>query len=223
VKRRQPFGALAIVMLVMAALIFIPARTVDYWQAWTFLAVYFVSSVAVSVYLVRKDPALLERRMSGGPTAENETSQKIIMSIAFVGFAGLLVVPALDHRFGWSHMPAAGAVAGDGLVALGWFLTYVVFKENSFSSAVIEVAPDQKVVTTGPYSIVRHPMYAAGLILLAGFPIALGSWWGLLVLAAILPVLLWRLFDEEAFLAKHLPGYFEYQAKVKHRLVPFVW
>ncbi|HLN47056.1 MAG TPA: hypothetical protein VK216_02190, partial [Magnetospirillaceae bacterium] len=96
-KRRQPFGALAIVMLVMAALIFIPARTVDYWQAWTFLAVYFVSSVAVSVYLVRKDPALLERRMSGGPTAENETSQKIIMSIAFVGFAGLLVVPALDH------------------------------------------------------------------------------------------------------------------------------
>ncbi|HME80951.1 MAG TPA: isoprenylcysteine carboxylmethyltransferase family protein [Candidatus Eremiobacteraceae bacterium] len=222
-KRRQPFGALVVVMLGMAALIFIPAWTLHYWQAWTFLAVYFFTSVAVGIYLVRKDPALLERRMSGGPAAENETSQKIIMSIAFAGFVGLLVVPALDHRFGWSHMSAAAAIAGDCLVALGWFLTFLVFKENSFSSAIIEVAPDQKVVTTGPYAIVRHPMYAAGVILLAGFPIALGSWWGLLVLAAILPVLLWRLFDEEAFLAENLPGYVEYQAKVKHRLIPFIW
>jgi protein-S-isoprenylcysteine O-methyltransferase Ste14 len=223
VKRRQPYRALAVVILVMAALLFIPAGTLDYWQAWTFLAVYFVTSLAVSMYLARKDPALLERRMSAGPAAEKQASQKIIMSIAVPGFVGLLVVPALDHRFGWSHMPAPAALAGDGLVALGWLVTFFVFRENTYSSAVIEVVPDQTVVSTGPYAIVRHPMYGGGLVLLAGVPIALGSWWGLVVLLAMMPALAWRLLDEERFLAAQLPGYVEYQAKVPWHLIPFVW
>jgi protein-S-isoprenylcysteine O-methyltransferase Ste14 len=145
------------------------------------------------------------------------------MSLASLGFIGLLVVPALDHRFAWSHLPPGVVFAGDVMVGLGFLGIFFVFRENSFSSATIELAPDQTVISTGPYALVRHPMYAAGLVLLLGIPIALGSLWGVLVLAAILPALLWRLFDEEKFLAKNLPGYREYQARVRYRLIPRVW
>jgi protein-S-isoprenylcysteine O-methyltransferase Ste14 len=181
------FGGLVLLLLVMAALLFIPAWTVDYWQASTFLVIYFVSSVAISFYLMKRDPKLLERRMSGGPFAEKEPAQKIIMSFASLGFIGLMVVPALDHRFGWSHMPRSAALVGDVLVLIGWLVVFFVFKENSFASATIELAPDQKVISTGPYAFIRHPMYAGGLVMLAAMPIALGSWWGLLVMVAITP------------------------------------
>lgn len=130
--------------LVMAALLFIPAGTLDYWQAWTFMAVYFASYLAITVYLIRYDPKLLERRINGGPTAEKEFAQKIITFIAAVAFVGLIVLPALDHRFIWSHVPLSPVLAGDALVALGWLAFYLVFKENSFTSATIEVAPDQR-------------------------------------------------------------------------------
>ena len=219
----KAFGGLLLLFLVMAALLFIPAETLDYWQAWTFLAVYFAASLAITLYLMKKDPQLLARRMSGGPTAEKEMTQKIIMSFTSLGFVGLLVVPALDHRFGWSHMPAYAALAGDLLVALGWIAIFLVFKENTFTSSTIELSPDQKVISTGPYALVRHPMYAGALVMLLGIPIALGSWWGLLVIAAILPAVIWRLFDEEEFLTRNLPGYREYQNKVRYRLIPHLW
>ena len=115
------------------------------------------------------------------------------------------------------------ALAGDALVVLGWVGIFFVFWENSFASATIELAPDQKVISTGPYALVRHPMYAAALVMLLGMPIALGSIWGVLVIVAILPALIWRLLDEEKFLAKNLPGYPEYQARVRYRLIPPVW
>jgi protein-S-isoprenylcysteine O-methyltransferase Ste14 len=220
---KKAFGGLLFLALVMAALLFIAAGTLDYWQAWTFLAVYFAASLAITLYLMKQDPKLLQRRMSGGPAAEKETSQKIIMSFTSLGFIGLLVVPALDHRFTWSQMPPYAALAGDALVGLGFLAVFFVFKENTFTSATIELAPDQRVVATGPYALVRHPMYAGGLVLLLGMPIALGSWWGLLVIFAILPALIWRLVDEEKFLARNLPGYREYQGKVRHRLIPLVW
>jgi protein-S-isoprenylcysteine O-methyltransferase Ste14 len=172
---------------------------------------------------MKKDPKLLQRRMRGGPTAEKETSQKIIMLFTSAGFIGLLIVPALDHRFGWSHMPPLVALAGDAMVALGWLAIFFVFKENTFTSATIELAPDQRVISTGPYALVRHPMYAGALVMLAGIPIALGSWWGLLVIIATTPALIWRLLDEEKFLAKNLPGYVAYQQRVRYRLIPFVW
>lgn len=207
----------------MAALLFIPAWTLDYWQAWTFLAVYFASSLAITLYLMKKDPRLLARRMRGGPTAEKETTQKIIMIIASLGFIGLIVFSALDRRFAWSHMPPYVALAGDVLVVLGWLAIFFVFKENTFTSATIELAPDQKVISTGPYALVRHPMYAGALVMLLGIPIALGSWWGVLVTVAIMPVLIWRLFEEEKFLARNLAGYLEYQNKVRYRLIPLVW
>jgi protein-S-isoprenylcysteine O-methyltransferase Ste14 len=220
---KKAFGGLLFLLLVMAALLFVPAGTLDYWQAWTFLAVHFAASVAITLYVMKQDPQLLQRRMSGGPAAEKEMSQKIIMSFTSLGFIGLLVVPALDHRFVWSHMSPYAVLAGDALVGLGFLAVFYVFKENTFASATIELAPDQKVVSTGPYALVRHPMYAGGLVLLLGMPIALGSWWGLLVIFAMLPALIWRLVDEEKFLARNLPGYREYQGKVRYRLIPLVW
>ena len=140
--------------------------------------------------------------MSGGPFAEKEAAQKIIMSFASLGFIVLIVVPAFDHRFAWSHMPPYVVLAGDMLVVLGWVAIFFVFKENSFTSATIELAPDQKVISTGPYALVRHPMYAGALVLLLGIPIALGSWWSVLVVVAMMPALIWRLVDEEKFLAR---------------------
>jgi protein-S-isoprenylcysteine O-methyltransferase Ste14 len=215
--------ALLLLFLVMAALLFVPPWTLDYWQAWTFLAVYFAASAAITLYLMKKDPQLLARRMSGGPAAEKLPAQRIIMSLTSLGFIGLLVVPALDRRLGWSHMPPWVALAGDVLVGFGFLGVFFVFRENSFTSATIELAPDQKVISTGPYTLVRHPMYAAALVMLLGIPIALGSWWGVPVIVAILPALIWRLLDEEKFLAENLPGYPEYQARVRYRLIPRVW
>ena len=219
----RAFAGLFSLILVMAALLFVPAGTLDYWQAWTFLAVYAAASVAITLYLMKKDPELLRRRMRGGPFAEKEPAQKVIMSIASLGFIALIVVPALDRRFGWSHMPPSMALVGDALMALGWIAVLFVFRENSFSAATIEVARDQRVISTGPYAVIRHPMYAGGLVMLAGMPIALGSWWGLLVLTAILPALIWRLIDEERFLARNLPGYTAYREKVPYRLIPLLW
>ncbi|HLG79969.1 MAG TPA: isoprenylcysteine carboxylmethyltransferase family protein [Bradyrhizobium sp.] len=214
---------LAILILVMVALIFGAAGTLRYWQGWAFLICYFGASIAITLYLARRDPALLARRMRGGPWAEKEPTQRRIMSIASAGFIALLLLPGLDHRFGWSHMPAAVAVAGDLLMLLGWVGIFRVFQENSFTSSTIELAADQRVISTGPYGIVRHPMYAAALVMLLGIPISLGSWWGVLAVVALLPALIWRLLDEERFLRRNLPGYVAYQEKVRYRLLPHVW
>ena len=220
---RRAFGALAILFAVMVLLLFVSAGTLHYWQAWFFLLVYFGVSIAITLYLVRKDPALLARRMSGGPFAEKEPAQRIIMWLASAGFIALIIVPALDHRFGWSDVPAPIVVAGDLLMLLGWYGIYCVFRENSFASATIESASDQRVISTGPYAWVRHPMYATALIMLLGISPALGSWWGVPIVIAILPALIWRLTDEERFLVQNLPGYREYRERVRCRLLPLVW
>ena len=214
---------LAILVLVMAAAIFGAAGTLHYWQGWVFLACYFGASIAITLYLARRDPALLARRMRGGPWAEKEPTQRAIMSIASAGFIALLVVPGLDHRFGWSHMPAAVAIAGVLLMLLGWLGIFRVFQENSFTSSTIELAADQRVISTGPYAVVRHPMYTAALLMLLGIPISLGSWWGALVVVALVPAMIWRLLNEERFLGRNLPGYVAYQGRVRYRLLPRVW
>jgi protein-S-isoprenylcysteine O-methyltransferase Ste14 len=211
---------LVFLAIVMGLLLFLLAGTAQYWQAWGYLVVFFGASLLITLYLMKKDPALLERRLSGGPTAEKEKPQKIIMLFVTIGFIALLVVPALDYRFMWSSLPLDMVIAGDILTALGFYIISVVYKENTFTSATIEVAADQKVISTGPYAVVRHPMYAGSLLYLFGTPLALGSYWGLLVLPAMMPFLIWRLFDEERFLSKNLPGYTEYCAKVRWRLIP---
>lgn len=216
-------GWLLVLLVVMGAVLFVSAWTFNYWQAWVFLSVFGLSSLAVTVYLMKNDPKLLERRMHGGPTAEKELSQKIIMSAASIGFAAILIVPALDHRWHWSAVPPYAVIAGNVLIVLGWTIILFVFRENTFTSATIEVVADQRVVSTGPYAVVRHPMYSGSLLYFLGIPIALGSWWGLLVGILMMPVFVFRLFDEEKLLARNLPGYSEYMDRVKYRLVPFVW
>jgi protein-S-isoprenylcysteine O-methyltransferase Ste14 len=161
--------------------------------------------------------------MRGGPGAEKRTVQKIIMLFTSAGFIALLVVPALDYRFRWSRVPLIGVVTGDVLVAMGFYFIYRVFRENPFTAATIEIAPGQRVISTGPYAIVRHPMYASALLYLLGTPLALGSFWGLLVVVAMAPFLIWRLLDEERFLAGNLAGYSEYEQRVRYRLVPLIW
>jgi protein-S-isoprenylcysteine O-methyltransferase Ste14 len=215
--------ALAVLVVVMGLLLFVAAGTVHYWQAWVYMSILTGASVLTTLYLMRKDPALLERRMSGGPTAEKQLTQKFIMLCTSISFIALLVVPAFDHRFGWSTVPLVGVMAADVLVAIGFYFTFLVYRENTFASATIEVTENQKVISTGPYAIVRHPMYASASLYLLGTPLALGSFFGLVPIAAMMPFLIWRLFDEESFLARNLPGYTEYQKRVKHRLVPFVW
>ena len=220
---KKAFVSLALLFIGMAALLFFSAGTFLWGQAWLYLGVFFGAGILMTHYLARHDPALLKRRLRGGPWAEKERVQQIIMVFTSLGFIALLQVPALDFRFGWSNVPRWVVAAGDLLVAVGFYFIFLVYRENSFTSATIEVASDQRVISTGPYAIVRHPMYAGALLYLLGTPLALGSWMGLAPLAATLPFLLWRLFDEEAFLSKHLPGYDEYRDRVRYRLLPGVW
>jgi len=215
--------ALVVLAAAMASLLFISAGTLHYWQAWMYLSIFVGASALITAYLMRRDPALLERRMRGGPMAEKQRAQKFIMLGASIAFIALLVVPAFDHRFGWSTIPFGGVVFGDVLVAMGFYFIFLVYRENTFTSATIEVAEDQKVIATGPYAIVRHPMYASASVYLVGTPLALGSYWAFVAVGAMLPFLIWRLLDEERFLAKNLSGYDEYQKRVRHRLVPWVW
>jgi protein-S-isoprenylcysteine O-methyltransferase Ste14 len=214
---------LVFLAIAMGLLLFLSAGTARYCQAWGYLAVFFGASFLITLYLMKNDPALLARRLSGGPTAEKEKPQKIMMFFASIGFIALLVMPALDHRFMWSSMPLHVVIAGDILTALGFYIIYLVYKENTFASATIEVAGDQRVISTGPYAVVRHPMYAGGSLYLLGTPFALGSYWGLLMLAGMMPFLIGRLLEEERFLSKNLPGYTEYCAKVRWRLIPGVF
>jgi protein-S-isoprenylcysteine O-methyltransferase Ste14 len=214
---------LANLVVVMAVLVFVPAGTWRYWEGWVFLLLFSSCALAISLYLVRRDPGLLERRVAAGPIAEQRTRQKVIQTMASTAFLSIIVVPALDRRFGWSHVPLPLVVVGDALVVLGFLIVFRVFRENSFASAVIEVGAEQRVIDTGPYARVRHPMYAGALVLLAGIPLALGSFWGLLALLPFTGIIVWRLRDEERFLERELPGYQGYRGRVRHRLVPGVW
>jgi len=214
---------LLLTLFVVGAMLFLAAGTLRYWQAWVFLALFGALALAVTLYLIKYDPELLARRLRGGPTAEKEPRHKIIMWFASIGFGAVLVVCGLDRRFGWSAAPASVTIAGSAIVALGWAIIFCVFRENSFSSATIEIAPDQKVISTGPYALVRHPMYAGGLLYILGMPVMLGSWWGLYAALLTTPPLIWRIFEEEKFLGEKLPGYRDYRDKVKYRLAPFIW
>ena len=217
------FAGLLRMAVALAALLFLPTWTLHYWQAWIFLSVFFVSVLAITFYLVRNDPKLLERRLKAGPRAEKEPTQRIIQLVATIAFVTIVVFPPIDHRFGWSTVPAYVSIAGDLLVFLGLLIIFFVFRENTFTSAVIEVDAQQKVVATGPYALIRHPMYAGALVMLAGVPLALGSLWGLLTIIPITVVIVVRLLDEEKFLARNLPGYSDYSHKIGYRLLPYVW
>jgi protein-S-isoprenylcysteine O-methyltransferase Ste14 len=187
------------------------------------LCVFAGSCALITFYLWKNDPKLLERRTHAGPRAESERIQKLIQLLASFAFVGAMVLPSLDHRFAWSAVPIAVVVAGDVLAALGFLIVFMVFKENTFAAAAIAVTPGQRVVATGPYAVVRHPMYAGAIVMLFGTPLALGSWWGLVMFIPMLFIIGWRARDEERFLFKNLPGYREYCQLVRYRLVPLLW
>lgn len=203
--------------------IFLTAWTIDYWEAWVFIAVYTVVGLWHTLFIAKHSPELLERRMRVGPSAEKRPAQKVIMCLIIAAFIGLIVIAALDHRFGWSHVPAAVVIIADLLIVASFAIFNRVCQENTFASATIEVAKDQKVISTGLYGLVRHPMYSGAVLLALAMPVALGSFWAMLVVFVLLPGLLWRIFDEEKFLLVDLAGYKEYCEKVRFRLIPGVF
>jgi len=219
----RTWTSVAALAVVMAGLLFLPAGSLRYWQAWVYLALFFGLTIAVTLDLLRRDRALLERRLKGGPAAESRPLQRLLMLGASIGFIALLVIPALDFRSGWSRVPLPLVGLGDVLFVVGFGLIARVYRENTYSAATVQVVPGQVVISTGPYAVVRHPMYASALLYLVGTPPSLGSWWGYLGLAFMLPFLLLRLLDEERVLARELPGYDDYQRKVRYRLVPGLW
>jgi protein-S-isoprenylcysteine O-methyltransferase Ste14 len=219
----QSIGTFLVGAIVLGLLIILPAGTLNYWQAWVFIVVFMISVTAIGLYLSLKDPALLERRKRIGPAAEQSPVQKIIISIGMLSNLGLLIFSGLDHRFGWSRVPTHISLLGDVLIALGLFIDILVFRENSYGASNIKVEEGQTVTSTGPYAIVRHPMYTGVLIMVLGVPLALGSWWGLAIIALVMPALMWRILDEEKLLEKDLTGYKEYEQKVRYRLVPYLW
>jgi len=208
---------------ILLACLFIPAGTLSYWQAWVFLAVFAVSSQALGIYFLAHDRKLIERRMKIGPVAEQRPAQKIISALFMLGFVGFLVLPAFDHRFGWSPVAPVLSILANAIIVLSFVLFFLVMQSNSYAASTIQVEEGQPVVSTGPYAYVRHPMYSGALLLLAAMPLALGSWLSVLLLVPFFPVLAWRILDEEDFLRQNLPGYDEYMRRVQYRLVPQVW
>ncbi|HEY3379988.1 MAG TPA: isoprenylcysteine carboxylmethyltransferase family protein [Armatimonadota bacterium] len=210
-------------MLVQALALFLPAGSVHFWQAWVYLAVSAACTILITAYLAKYDPKLLASRVKGGPTAERQRSQQIIQGLAGIFYFGLFVVSGLDFRFHWSAVSPLLSGIADGFVVVGNFIIYRVFKENSYTSATIEVGEGQTVITSGPYGVVRHPMYAGAILMLLVTPPALGSWVGLVCLAPLILAIIVRLLEEERFLRANLDGYAVYCRQVRYRLVPGIW
>jgi protein-S-isoprenylcysteine O-methyltransferase Ste14 len=206
--------------VVFGALLFLPAGTWDYWQGWAYFAALMVPMTFALVYFLRRDPAMVERRMK---MEERATVQRVALALAGVGIYGSVLVAGLDRRFGWTHVPLPVVVIALVLVPLGYGLMLLVMRENSYASRVIEVTEGQRVISTGPYAVVRHPMYAGGIVMFLATPLALGSWLGLVPCVLMVAGLILRIVDEEKQLRAGLPGYVEYCEKVRHRLIPGVW
>lgn len=207
-------------VVMLLALILLPAGTLAYWEAWAYLAVLFAPVTLVLAWLLRNDPALLERRMR---MKEKEAEQGLVIRLAWACLLLAILLPGLDHRLGWSRVPIAAVVVADILVLLGYALIFLVFRENSYASRIIEVEQGQRVVSTGPYAVVRHPMYVGVLIMYLCTPVALGSWWAVIPALPLVPVLVARIRNEEKVLAAELAGYAEYMRTTRYRLVPGVW
>jgi protein-S-isoprenylcysteine O-methyltransferase Ste14 len=221
-SKRKALSGLIWLIVILGLLLFISAWTLDFWQAWVYLFIFGASSILITLFLMKRDMELLKRRLKGGPAAEKERSQKIIQTFARFIFISVLLVPGFDHRFNWSDVPVYLVIAGEIFVALGFFIIFLVFRENSYTSAIIEIDENQKVISTGPYAVVRHP-YSGALLMLLFTPLALGSFWDLLFVILIFTIIIWRLLDEEKFLSKNLPGYSAYCQKTSFRLIPMIW
>ncbi len=219
--------ASALIGLVLSGLtlflLLLLAGTFNYWQAWVFIILLAVSQTVAVIYWALTNPATLQRRTRSGPTAETRTIQKIIITGVWLSLFAMVVFSAFDHRFGWSRVPVAVSLIGDALVAIGIGVTMLVIIQNSYAAATVRVEAGQKLVSSGVYRFARHPMYVGNVIMMMGIPLALGSYWGLLLVIPGMAVLVFRILDEEKLLTQELAGYREYTQQVRYRLVPYVW
>ncbi len=206
--------------VVPAVLLFWPAGTLRYWQAWAYLGLLFTPAFFFVIYLLRRDPGLLERRMR---MKEREPVQKTIIKLGFVVYVAAVLIPGFDRRFGWSEVPTAVVLLADAIVFIGYLLFVLVMRENRYASRVVEVEPGQKLVSTGPYAVVRHPMYVSVLAIYGMTPLALGSFWGLAAAPGIAAILVARILNEEKVLKERLEGYPEYVKTTRYRLIPYIW
>ena len=210
-------------VIALGVVLFLPAWTLAFWQAWVFIGV-FMGLVSLSgLYFSIKDPTLIERRKKIEPAAQQSSGGKFNIIYVYLALLALLVLCGLDRHNGWSQMPPCVSILGDGMVVLANLIWVVSKKENSFAGSAIKIYEDQKIITSGPYALVRHPNYVGDLLLVFGAPLALGSWWGLVIFALLIPMMVWMIHDEEKFLKEKLPGYVEYTQKVHYRLVPRLW
>lgn len=221
VARVVAFGIVE--LFVFGLVLFSLAGTLDFWQAWVFLVVFALSTWIPSIFLQHADPEAHRRRKHAGPAAETRVVQKVLIGAWYLSLAAMVVISALDHRFGWSSVPAAVCVAGDVLVVVGLGITSLVVIQNSFAASTVQIEQGQKVVSTGLYGVVRHPMYTGNVLTIVGVPLALGSYWGLLPVISGLIMLVVRIRDEEKLLVEELDGYREYAQQARYRLVPYMW
>jgi protein-S-isoprenylcysteine O-methyltransferase Ste14 len=210
----------SLVPIVLGLLILVPAGTFNFWQVYVYIGILIIPMIFVLFYFLKNDPLFLERRTRA---KEKEKAQKIIQIVFSLTFLSGFVIPGLDKRFGWSDIPIHIVLITDIIILLGYLLIFFVFRQNSYASRIVEVDKSQKVITTGLYSIVRHPMYLGVLIMYIPTPVALGSYWGIIPMATILLALVFRILNEEKVLSKDLPGYKEYCQKTRYRLIPLIW
>jgi protein-S-isoprenylcysteine O-methyltransferase Ste14 len=206
--------------VVMGLFFFLPAGTLNYWQAWMFMLTLFVPLLFTLFYLLKYDPKLLERRMR---TREKETEQRRILNLSLIFFLAAFILPGFDQRFGWSRAPAALVICADLIVLAGYLLVIRVFRENSYASRVVEVEQNQQVISSGPYAVIRHPMYLGSLMMYLFSPLALGSYWAMFPALFLIYVLAARIRNEEEVLSRELKGYTDYIQKVRYRLLPGIW
>ncbi len=220
---RQALAGLASLALLLWLVLFLTGGSLGFWQAWVYWILFVVSVSAISIYLLRHDMTLIKNRLEAGPGAEGERVQKVAQVLIGLFFILIILVPSLDHRFRWSTVPIYLVAVGDIFVMLGLATIFLVFKENSHASTAVRVNEGQEVVSTGPYRVVRHPMYAGALVMLLFTPLALGSYWGLAPFLPMFLVIVVRLAEEEKFLRRSLSGYDEYCKRVRYHLIPLVW
>lgn len=211
---------LVIGMPIIGLLFFWPAGTFDYWQAWLWLAILFLPLMGMFIYLVKRDPALLERRIR---TGEQRPEQRRIIAFSALYMILIFAFPGFDKRFGWSSVPTWLVLLADVFVLVAFLLNFLVIRVNSYASRVVEIQEGQQVITTGPYAFVRHPMYLSIILIMLATPVALGSWWGVLPVVPFIFLLAARAKNEEELLVDELKGYREYMQKTRHRLFPGIW
>jgi len=214
------FSRLIVAFPALIAMLFLSAGTFAYWEAWVYLAVLIIPMSFVLMYLLNNAPELLERRMR---LKEKEPAQKLILTIAFFCFLFAFLLPGFDQRFAWSQVPAVAVIVADVLVLLGYGIVFLVFRENPYASRVVEVEPGQKVISSGPYAVIRHPMYLGESLMFIFSPLALGSYWAMIPALGIVLLLVARIKNEERVMMRELEGYPEYMRKTVYRLVPGVW